>query len=48
MPGAIIALHDRTEWLIEILDNIIPALRSKGYQFGKISQIEKKGVIKLG
>ena len=48
IPGAIIALHDRTEWLIEILDNIIPALRSKGYQFGKISQIEKKGVIKLG
>ncbi|MDO9087037.1 MAG: polysaccharide deacetylase family protein [Anaerolineaceae bacterium] len=48
IPGAIIALHDRTEWLIEILENIIPALRLKGYQFRKISQIEKKGVIKFG
>jgi peptidoglycan/xylan/chitin deacetylase (PgdA/CDA1 family) len=48
LPGAIIALHDRTEWLVEILDIIIPALRSLGYQFRKISEIEKKGVIKIG
>jgi peptidoglycan/xylan/chitin deacetylase (PgdA/CDA1 family) len=46
IPGAIIALHDRTEWLIDILDIIIPVLSSEGYEFRKISQINKKGVIR--
>lgn len=48
IPGAIIALHDRTEWLIEILDMIIPALSAQGYVFRKITQINKSGVIKIG
>jgi peptidoglycan/xylan/chitin deacetylase (PgdA/CDA1 family) len=48
VPGAIIALHDRTEWLIEILEIIIPQLKSDGFQFRKISETGKKGVIKFG
>jgi peptidoglycan/xylan/chitin deacetylase (PgdA/CDA1 family) len=48
VPGAIIALHDRTEWLIDILEIIIPRLKSDGYQFSKISESGKKGVIKFG
>ena len=48
IPGAIIALHDRTEWLIDILDIIIPALIVKGYEFRKITQINKNGIIKIG
>ncbi len=45
IPGAIIALHDKTEWLIEILDSIIPVLSSEGYEFRKISQMNRSGVI---
>jgi hypothetical protein len=48
VPGAIIALHDKTEWLIDILDLIIPALSVEGYEFRKITQINKNGVIKTG
>ena len=48
IPGAIIALHDRTEWLIDILDIIIPNLSAKGYEFRKITQINKNGIIKIG
>lgn len=48
VPGAIIALHDKTEWLIEILEIIIPKLTLVGYTFRKISQIPKRGVIKIG
>ena len=48
IPGAIIALHDRTEWLIDILDIIIPALIVKGFEFRKITQINKNGIIKIG
>jgi len=48
IPGAIIALHDRTEWLIEILDKIVPALRKDGYKFMKISQANRTGLIKSG
>lgn len=48
IPGAIIALHDKTDWLIEILEIIIPKLTLDGYTFRKISQIPKKGVIKIG
>jgi len=47
-PGSIIALHDKTEWLIKILDTIIPALTQGGYIFKKISQIDRTGVIKNG
>ncbi len=46
--GTIVALHDRTEWLIEILDLVIPSLRSQGYIFKKITESEKKGLIKSG
>lgn len=48
LPGAIIALHDRTEFLIEILDAIIPALKSDGYIFKRITNSNQKGVIKFG
>ncbi|MBE0685792.1 MAG: polysaccharide deacetylase family protein [Anaerolineaceae bacterium] len=48
VPGAIIALHDRTEWLIEILDIIVPRLTLDRYTFRKISQNLHKGVIKIG
>lgn len=48
VPGAIIALHDKTEWLIEILEIIIPKLTLVGYTFRKINQIPKRGVIKIG
>jgi peptidoglycan/xylan/chitin deacetylase (PgdA/CDA1 family) len=47
-PGAIIALHDRTEWLIEILDIIIPTLKDQGYQFKRITEVGKHGLIKVG
>ena len=47
-PGAIIALHDRTEWLLEILDDIVPALLNQGYQFKRISEAGKHGLIKVG
>lgn len=48
VPGAIIALHDHTEWLIEILDIVIPELKKKKYTFRKISESNKVGVIKIG
>jgi peptidoglycan/xylan/chitin deacetylase (PgdA/CDA1 family) len=48
VPGTIIALHDRTEWLIEILDIIVPQLKYEGFRFRKISESEKKGVILFG
>lgn len=47
-PGAIIALHDKTEWLIEILAIIIPELTRQGYQFKKISDSGKHGLIRFG
>lgn len=42
----IIVFHDRIEIVPEVLDLIIPALRNKGFEFVKISQLDKKGVIK--
>ncbi len=48
VPGAIIALHDKTEWLIEILEIIVPRLKMDGFQFRKISESGKKGVIQFG
>jgi len=47
-PGAIIACHDRVEWLPQTLDIIIPALRAEGYRFRKISESGKKGVLLSG
>jgi len=47
-PGAIIACHDRVEWLIQTLDIVIPALRAEGYIFRKISESGKKGLIRSG
>lgn len=46
--GAIVALHDRTEWLIDILDLVIPSLRSRGYIFKRIAESGIKGLIKSG
>jgi peptidoglycan/xylan/chitin deacetylase (PgdA/CDA1 family) len=45
-PDAIVAGHDRTEWLVDYLDIVIPALRSKGYIFRRISESGRKGVIR--
>ncbi|NPV76712.1 MAG: polysaccharide deacetylase family protein [Anaerolineae bacterium] len=47
-PGAIIACHDRVEWLVQTLDIVIPALRAEGYVFRKISESGKKGLIRSG
>ncbi|MBW6473753.1 MAG: polysaccharide deacetylase family protein [Anaerolineaceae bacterium] len=47
-PGAIIALHDKTEWLMEILDIIVPKLKLDGFHFQQISEIGKTGVIQFG
>jgi len=48
VPGAIIALHDKTQWLIEILDVIVPQLKLDGFQFRKITESGKKGMIQFG
>ncbi len=48
IPGAIIALHDRTEFLVEVLDGIIPVLKEEGYKFKKITESNQKGVIVSG
>jgi len=45
-PGAIIAGHDRVEWLTDYLDLVIPALRSQGYVFKKISESGRTGLIR--
>lgn len=48
VPGAIIACHDRVEWLVETLDIVIPALRQEGYIFRRISESGNKGVVRKG
>ncbi len=45
-PGAIVACHDRVEWLLATLELVIPALRSQGYQFHKISESGQHGTIR--
>lgn len=47
-PGAIIACHDRVEWLARTLDIVIPALRRQGYVFRRISESGQKGLIRSG
>jgi peptidoglycan/xylan/chitin deacetylase (PgdA/CDA1 family) len=32
-PGAVILLHDRLDFMPELLDSLIPAIRKKGYEF---------------
>ncbi len=32
-PGAIILLHDRLDFMPELLENLIPAIKEKGYSF---------------
>lgn len=32
-PGAIILLHDRLDFMPELLENLIPAIKAKGYRF---------------
>ena len=46
VPGAIIACHDKVEWLTQTLDIIIPALSLEGYLFRKISDIDSHGTIR--
>ncbi|RQW77918.1 MAG: polysaccharide deacetylase family protein [Methanothrix sp.] len=46
--GAIIACHDRVQWLVETLDIVIPALRQEGYIFRRISESSMKGVVRKG
>jgi peptidoglycan-N-acetylglucosamine deacetylase len=45
-PDAIIACHDRVEWLTETLDIVIPALRDQGYVFRRVSESGKHGIVK--
>ena len=45
-PGAIIACHDKVDWLIDTLDLIVPALRKEGYVFKKISESGQHGTIR--
>ena len=33
-PGAIILLHDRLDFMPELLESLIPAIKEKGYEFG--------------
>lgn len=46
MPGTIVALHDRTDSLEEILSIVIPSLRENGYMFKKISQSGQHGTMR--
>lgn len=43
---AIIVFHDRVEWVPQTLDFIIPRLKEQGYQFKKISESGRSGVIR--
>lgn len=45
-PGAIVALHDRYEDLMQTLDIVIPFLRQQGYVFKRISAARQHGIIK--
>lgn len=42
--GAIIVMHDRVPWIPDTLEIIIPAIRSQGYEFKKISHKGTGGV----
>lgn len=46
IPGAIIACHDKVEWLTQTLDIVVPALSQAGYVFRKISEINCHGTIR--
>ena len=46
-PGAIIACHDKVEWLTQTLDIVVPALLDQGYEFHKISEIGAHGTIRM-
>ena len=35
-PGAIILLHDRLDFMPELLETLIPAIKGKGYDFAKV------------
>jgi peptidoglycan/xylan/chitin deacetylase (PgdA/CDA1 family) len=47
-PGAIIACHDKVDWLTKTLDIVIPRLRQDGYVFRRISECGEKGVVRIG
>lgn len=36
-PGAIILLHDRLDYMPELLEKLIPAIREKGYGFAELT-----------
>lgn len=35
-PGAIILLHDRLDFMPELLERLLPAIKEKGYEFGNL------------
>lgn len=37
-PGAIILLHDRLDFMPELLDSLIPSIKEKGYEFASAIQ----------
>lgn len=43
---AIIVMHDRVPWVPQTLEIIIPAIRAQGYEFKKVSEFGKKGVLR--
>lgn len=45
-PGAIIACHDKVDWLVDTLDIVIPAMRKDGYVFKRISESGQHGTIR--
>jgi len=47
-PGAIIACHDKVEWLTQTLDIVVPTLIENGYEFRRISEIGLHGTIRQG
>jgi peptidoglycan/xylan/chitin deacetylase (PgdA/CDA1 family) len=44
--NAIIVMHDHVPWVPETLDIIIPAIRSQGYEFKKISEYGQSGILR--
>jgi peptidoglycan/xylan/chitin deacetylase (PgdA/CDA1 family) len=35
-PGAIILLHDRLDYMPELLETLIPAIKERGYSFAEM------------
>jgi peptidoglycan/xylan/chitin deacetylase (PgdA/CDA1 family) len=43
---AIIVMHDHVPWVPKTLDLIIPAIRSQGYEFKRISEYGQSGILR--